>query len=169
VLKLTLHPTSYDWEFIPVAGQTFTDAGSANCIGAGPAPTATPAPTPAATPTPMPGGSTTMHVGDLDRASSSPSNKWTANVTITIHDANHNPVANATVRGAWSNGASGTASCTTSSNGQCSVSKSDIPKGKNSVTFTVNNATHATLAYASANNHDPDGDSNGATIIVPRP
>jgi hypothetical protein len=168
-LKLTLHPTSYDWEFIPVAGQTFTDAGSANCIGAGPAPTATPAPTPAATPTPMPGGSTTMHVGDLDRASSSPSNKWTANVTITIHDANHNPVANATVRGAWSNGASGTASCTTSSNGQCSVSKSDIPKGKNSVTFTVNNATHATLAYASANNHDPDGDSNGATIIVPRP
>ena len=34
VLKLTLHPTSYDWEFIPVAGQTFTDAGSANCTSA---------------------------------------------------------------------------------------------------------------------------------------
>src|SRR5207244_3837416 len=31
VLKLTLHPTSYDWEFIPVAGQTFTDAGSGTC------------------------------------------------------------------------------------------------------------------------------------------
>lgn len=29
VLKLTLHATSYDWEFIPIAGQTFTDAGSA--------------------------------------------------------------------------------------------------------------------------------------------
>ena len=42
VLKLTLHSTSYDWEFIPVAGQTFTDAGSADCVGAGPAPTATP-------------------------------------------------------------------------------------------------------------------------------
>ena len=28
VLKLTLHATSYDWEFIPIAGQTFTDAGS---------------------------------------------------------------------------------------------------------------------------------------------
>jgi 3',5'-cyclic AMP phosphodiesterase CpdA len=38
VLKLTLHATSYDWEFIPVAGQTFTDVGSANCVGAGPAP-----------------------------------------------------------------------------------------------------------------------------------
>jgi 3',5'-cyclic AMP phosphodiesterase CpdA len=29
VLKLTLHPTTYDWEFIPVAGSTFRDAGSA--------------------------------------------------------------------------------------------------------------------------------------------
>jgi hypothetical protein len=35
VLKLTLHPTSYDWEFVPVAGQTFTDRGSANCVSAG--------------------------------------------------------------------------------------------------------------------------------------
>jgi Bacterial Ig domain len=31
VLKLTLHPTSYDWEFVPIAGQTFTDSGSASC------------------------------------------------------------------------------------------------------------------------------------------
>ena len=31
VLKLTLHATSYDWQFIPIAGQTFTDTGSANC------------------------------------------------------------------------------------------------------------------------------------------
>ena len=28
VLKLTLHPTSFDWQFVPVAGQTFTDAGT---------------------------------------------------------------------------------------------------------------------------------------------
>jgi len=32
VLKLTLHPTGYDWEFVPVAGETFTDAGSAICV-----------------------------------------------------------------------------------------------------------------------------------------
>jgi len=32
VLKLTLHPTSYDWQFIPIAGQTFTDSGSALCV-----------------------------------------------------------------------------------------------------------------------------------------
>jgi len=32
VLKLTLHATSYNWEFVPIAGQTFTDSGSANCV-----------------------------------------------------------------------------------------------------------------------------------------
>jgi hypothetical protein len=32
VLKLTLHPTSYDWEFIPEAGKTFTDSGAASCV-----------------------------------------------------------------------------------------------------------------------------------------
>jgi hypothetical protein len=32
VLKLTLHATSYDWEFIPVPGGTFRDAGSAACF-----------------------------------------------------------------------------------------------------------------------------------------
>jgi hypothetical protein len=31
VLKLTLRPLGYDWEFIPIAGQAFRDAGSQAC------------------------------------------------------------------------------------------------------------------------------------------
>ncbi len=31
LLKLTLHSASYDWEFLPIAGGTFHDAGSAVC------------------------------------------------------------------------------------------------------------------------------------------
>jgi acid phosphatase type 7 len=31
VLKLTLHPSGYDWQFVPVAGATFTDSGSNTC------------------------------------------------------------------------------------------------------------------------------------------
>ncbi len=65
VLKMTLHATSYDWEFVPVAGQTFTDSGSAPCVSVGggnPTPTPTPSntptptltPTPSSTPTPTP-------------------------------------------------------------------------------------------------------------------
>ncbi|MCC9076621.1 DUF4832 domain-containing protein [Litorilinea aerophila] len=56
VLKLTLHPDRYDWEFIPATvsqdAPTFTDAGSANCVGNGSAPTVTPT-APTATPAPV--------------------------------------------------------------------------------------------------------------------
>jgi uncharacterized protein YjdB len=31
VLKLTLHPASYTWEFVPIAGKTFTDSGTTAC------------------------------------------------------------------------------------------------------------------------------------------
>jgi hypothetical protein len=31
VIKLTLHPTSFDWRFVPQAGKTFTDSGSGVC------------------------------------------------------------------------------------------------------------------------------------------
>jgi hypothetical protein len=31
VLKLTLRANSYEWEFVPIAGQTFTDSGTGTC------------------------------------------------------------------------------------------------------------------------------------------
>jgi len=40
ILKLTLHPTSYDWEFVPIPGQSFTDKGSSPCVSAPNVPTA---------------------------------------------------------------------------------------------------------------------------------
>jgi calcineurin-like phosphoesterase family protein len=36
VLRLTLHPATYDWEFIPVAGAEFRDAGTGECHSAPP-------------------------------------------------------------------------------------------------------------------------------------
>jgi LysM repeat protein len=51
VLKMTLHPDGYDWVFMPISGQTFTDSGSAKCVTAGQVPPApvsiTTAPAPA--------------------------------------------------------------------------------------------------------------------------
>ena len=174
VLKLTLHATSYDWQFVPIAGQNFTDSGTGNCVGAsGPVPTATRTPTTGAantpTRTPTPGATNSIHVGDLDGAGTSQGNRWTSTVTITVHDANHNPVANATVTGSWSSGATGTASCTTASNGQCTVTKSNLSRGRSSVTFSVSNITRSNYTYVSASNHDPDGGSTGTRITVARP
>jgi hypothetical protein len=31
VLKLTLHLTGYDWQFVPEAGKTYADQGSGTC------------------------------------------------------------------------------------------------------------------------------------------
>jgi hypothetical protein len=62
VLKLTLHQSSYDWEFIPIPGDTFRDFGASTCVTdkltAQLIPTATPLPSPtptlAPTNTPLP-------------------------------------------------------------------------------------------------------------------
>jgi Big-like domain-containing protein len=110
-----------------------------------------------------------MHVGDLDRSTTKQKSAWTAIVTITIRNHLNAAVANATVTGTWSNGATGTSSCTTDGSGQCSVSKAAIKNRTTSVTFTVTTVTHGSLPYLSAGNQDPDGDSNGTTITIPKP
>ncbi len=112
-----------------------------------------------------------LHVGDLDGTSTSRGWwRWRATVTIAVHDENHNPVSGATASGGWSGAYSGTGSCTTGSNGHCSVTSGNIRGwSSNSVTFTVGNVAHATLTYDSGSNHDPDGDSNGTSITVPKP
>ncbi|MEJ2710412.1 MAG: Ig-like domain-containing protein [Anaerolineales bacterium] len=109
---------------------------------------------------------TTLHVGDLDGSSVNNGATWQANVTVTVHDDQHNLLANATVSGAWSGGASGMASCTTDGSGQCSVLSQNVPKKTGTVTFSVTDVTHASLTYDSSANHDPDGDSDGTTIVV---
>ena len=44
VLKLTLHATSYDWQFVPIPGHTLADAGTASCITSAPPPPPPPPP-----------------------------------------------------------------------------------------------------------------------------
>jgi hypothetical protein len=110
-----------------------------------------------------------IHVGDLDGSASSTGKTWTAHVTIRVHTAAHAAVAGAVVTGTWSNGASGTSSCTTTSSGACTVQVTKILKAVASATFTVTNVTLAGATYTPASNHDPDLDSNGTWITVARP
>jgi hypothetical protein len=133
-----------------------------------PTPTATYTSTPTATFTPSPVPQT-LHSGDLDRSASASGSKWTARVVITVHNASHAVVSGVTVTGNWGGGANGSASCTTGTNGQCTVTKSNLKSSLSSVTFTLSNMTRTGWTYASNLNHDPDGDSNGSTITIPRP
>ena len=71
VLKLTLHPGSYEWQFVPEAGKTFTDSGTGECHGPtptpSPAPTSSPTPSPTPTPTPSPTPSPTPEPQNRDK------------------------------------------------------------------------------------------------------
>jgi hypothetical protein len=51
VLRLTLSEQSYSWRFLPVAGQSFTDVGAANCTPLQPAPLPSEPPPPSTTAT----------------------------------------------------------------------------------------------------------------------
>ena len=56
VLRLTLHATSYDWQFVPISGSSFSDSGSETCVGAGSGgPTPSPQGSPSSAPTASPG------------------------------------------------------------------------------------------------------------------
>ncbi len=116
----------------------------------------------------------TMHVGDLDNGfgtATGPGGKWQAIVVVTIHDSSEGAVADATVTGSWSNGANGSSTCAalTDGSGQCTIVKNNINKNSASATFTVTSVTHASLTYASGDNHDPEGDSDGTVIVIPKP
>jgi hypothetical protein len=109
----------------------------------------------------------TMHVGDLDGSGAwVTTTRWRAKTTIEVHDATHALLAGATITGTWTGGTS--ASCVTSANGRCSLTKR-YAKKKASASFTVTNVQDSGLSYASADNHDPDGDSTGTAITIARP
>lgn len=133
-----------------------------------PSNTATPSPSPVPTSTPTPAGSGS-HVGDLDASAVDNGRAWTAWVTVLVHDAGHTPIANARVAGVWSGGASGTASCATNGAGECLLELSRIDNGIGSVSLTITNIQAGSLTYDGGSNHDPDGDSNGSSIVVLKP
>ena len=101
-----------------------------------------------------------IHVGDLD-VTVSGKKRWTGVVGLTVHDSGDAPVAGATVSGKWSNG--GSASCVTDGSGRCDVSKTTKDA---TMTFSVIDLTGSAMTYAAAANHDPDGDSDGTSIVL---
>ena len=109
------------------------------------------------------GGTTNMSVADLDASKTLAKASWKATFTITIKDANGAAVSGAVVNGTV-NGSTNV-SCTTGTNGQCSVTAS----AKNtvaSISYSVTNVTATGYTYNAAGNSDPDGDSNGTSISI---
>jgi len=110
-----------------------------------------------------------LHAGDLDGSSANSGKSWKATVVVTIHDGNHDVVPGAAVSIQWSGGITGTTTLTTDSNGQCVFTSGSISKTSSSVTLSITSLSHPVLTYHAAANHDPDGSSNGTSILVNKP
>jgi hypothetical protein len=117
--------------------------------------------------------SPSVHVGNLQGSSdTSGGTAWSAIVVITAHDAKHNPLNGVTVHGNW-NGSSADSTCVTSDaggggTGTCSVVLSGNPNTSRFASFAVTALTLSGYVYKSSANHDPDGSSNGFSIILRR-
>jgi hypothetical protein len=116
------------------------------------------------------GGGTVIHVGDLDGSTTSGTrNRWSATVTITVHDQSDAPIGGVTVAGSWSNGTNGGGTCVTDGSGACSISKNNLKANVGSVTFTVDSLSSSGATYDAGANHDPDPDSDGTVITIAQP
>ena len=113
-----------------------------------------------------------MHIGDLDGTTSRASNSWSATVEVTVHDANHNLLNGATVKGVWSVNGLNSNTCTTGElggNGTCIMLFPSLSLSTPSVTFRIQKVTKSGQFYNSSDNHDVDGGTNGTGIKVNRP
>lgn len=114
-----------------------------------------------------------MHIGDIDAATQTrKGNYWRVNFTVRAENADHQAIANATVKMIMSRQSNGgasntTMSCVTSTSGTCSVT-TGWDKQLSSVTLNITDITYPTMTYDATMNHDPDGSSNGTTMSVSR-
>jgi CARDB len=118
------------------------------------------------------GTATGMHIGDLDGTTSRGSTSWSATVEVTVHDANHNLLNGATVKGVWSVSGLNSNTCTTGElggNGTCIMLFPSLSLTTPSVTFRIQKVTKSGQFYNSNDNHDVDGGTNGTGIKVNRP
>lgn len=108
-----------------------------------------------------------IHVGDLDRQAVNRGAQWIARATIRLHHAaTENPVNGATVT--VNVGGVGSRTCTTDATGSCFVQQV-VPDAVPQLRFTVTNVAATGYTYQPSGNHEPDGDSNGTTIIIRQP
>lgn len=89
---------------------------------------------------------TAVSVANLTGSAAAVRNGWRATITVTVADAGGTLVGGATVAGSFTAGGS-SVSCTTGSNGSCSVSTGNISKKIPSTTYSVKSITGTSLSY----------------------
>jgi hypothetical protein len=105
-----------------------------------------------------------IHLSDLWGSSVSDAQGWYASVVASVHGSAHEPVANVTVSGSWSDGTKGAGSCVTNVNGVCEILSKRMSTVYAYATFTVTGLKHATSPYSPA-----DNESSGTITVYQNP
>lgn len=127
-LKLSLHATSYNWQFVPEPGKTFTDSGSRNCFTSS---SASPTSAPAATQTRV-SNPTTVAATPTSGGATVPGATPTATRASSSHSYTFTPAADAYVTAAIPN---------TNYGGSLQIRFDANPIVKGYLTFTVQGLT----------------------------
>lgn len=107
-------------------------------------------------------------VSDLDgRSASLKGGSRRAEAAVAVTDSNGVAISGADVTLAWSTqkGRTGQAVCRTDAGGRCQVGQT-LEKKQGAVTFQVSAVVAGDLPYDGQSNSDPDGDSDGTTLVV---
>jgi hypothetical protein len=133
-------------------------------------PAGTPQP-PILPPPPPPPAPTPLHISDIDNVSDGGTLQWVPRVKFTVVDNSDNAVGGAIVTGEWSNGLIGIASCSTVTDGTCTIANLSYPNISTvpDPVFTITDVSRTDMVYDATANSDPDGDSDGTTITVLAP
>lgn len=111
-----------------------------------------------------------LHVGDIDgeaiEHNNYPQFTWSAIATFTILDEEGQAVEGANVSSVRSSLQTTPDVCTTDILGQCSAET--VSPFYSDRSFTVVDISKPLMSYDATANTDPDGDSDGTTIVIPR-
>lgn len=105
----------------------------------------------------------TVHLGSLTGVATAERRSWTVTVTAGVVDDTGAPVADAVVAAQWSGATTGAITCSTGTQGNCTMTASGLKSNQSSVTLTVNAISGTNLTY------DPNGNTTSNVVEIARP
>lgn len=84
-------------------------------------------------------------------------NSWSATVTISVVDADGDPVEGVLITASWAGGSGNpSTSCTTGTNGQCFVTRTSISENQDTVTLTISQVERDGFAWNQGGTFPPE-------------
>ena len=100
-------------------------------------------------------------------SASGATNYWSADVTVTLHSFDEQPIAGATVTATWSGAVTRTVTGVTDATGRCVLKSGTLSYLKSKVSLNVTTAAAPNSVYDPAANHDAAGSMPTLTLIRP--